>query len=268
MEHLPRTLVDNFAQAFAGGRIGFSAREITDYFIQYSNLVKPFDHYGINPTRKELFIESVYSLLPKLQYYALNDLAFSVHPSKYAYPSEEVRNGLRAQLHSFISPSPIGLSFSCIRETAFREDWVICQSRIQNNPAAAITAARTMLETLLKTIIRERGGIPEGGGDLGRLIRQTEDILGFNRTAEQAEHQVLSGLAGAVNGIASISNEAGDRHGTISGRSIDNPYLANLCVNASGTIGLAFIEMHLFTPHNEILPAAPAASGSSNDGIH
>ena len=59
MHAIPRNLVDRFAEAFARNRIGFSAREITEYFSQYSNFVKPFDHYGINPTRKQLFIESV-----------------------------------------------------------------------------------------------------------------------------------------------------------------------------------------------------------------
>ncbi|MBZ4654501.1 MAG: hypothetical protein JG781_1858, partial [Peptococcaceae bacterium] len=76
MHPIPRTIVNKFAKAFAGRNVGFSAKEITDYFSSYSNLVKPYDHYGINPTREQLFIESVYFLTPKLQYYSLNDLAF------------------------------------------------------------------------------------------------------------------------------------------------------------------------------------------------
>jgi hypothetical protein len=248
MQHLPRTLVDRFAQEFAVNRVGFAAREITDYFGRYSNLVKPFDHYGMNPTRKELFIEAVYSLSPKQQYYALNDLTFNVHPSRYPYPSEEIRQRLRDELHNFISTTPIGLGFSRIRETAFREDWVTCQSRIPTNPSAAITAARTLLETLLKTIIAERGHQAEDEADLGRLLRQTEEVLAFNRGEHQAEHQLFTGLTNVINGLCTIANAAGDRHGTVGGRSIDDPYLADLCVNAAGTVGLAFIELHLFTP--------------------
>jgi hypothetical protein len=248
MQHLPRVLVDKFAQAFAGDRVGFSAQQISEYFCRYSNLVKPFDHYGINPTRRELFVESLYSLPPKIQYYALNELVFAERPSKYAYPDAAARDSLRRELHNFISRTPIGLSFSRIRETAFREDWVICQSRIEISPAAAITAARTMLETLLKTIISERGGEPDATGDIGKLIKQAGDLLGINRGTQRAEHQILSGLGAIINGLATISNAAGDRHGNVGGKSIDDPYFADLCVNAAGTIGLAFIEMHLFTP--------------------
>jgi|SRR5690554_3718368 len=247
MQSVPRTLVDKFSVAFAGPKIGFSAKEITEYFSQYSNLVKPYDHYGINPTRAALFIESVYALTPKHQYYSLNDLTFNQHKSKYEYPTEDKCKELRNELHNYISTTPIGLSFSSIREPAFREDWITCQSRIISNPSAAITSARTLLETLLKTIVHERGGSPETS-DLNRLLKQTEDILGFNRGTQQAEHQVFTGLAGIVSGLASISNAAGDRHGLIAGKSIEDPYLANLCVNAAGTLGLALIEMHLFTP--------------------
>lgn len=248
MQHLPRVLVEKYATAFAGKGVGFSAQEISDYFCPFSNLVKPFDHYGINPTRHELFVASLYDLSPKLQYYALNELVWSERPSKYPYPNESIRNQLRQELHNFISTTPIGIFFSQIRETAFREDWVICQSRLLSNPAATITAARTMLETLLKSILFERGVQPDSTGDLGKLVKQTSDVLGLQRGRQQAERQILSGLGAIINGLATISNSAGDRHGSVGGRSIDDPYFANLCVNAAGTIGIAFIEMHLFTP--------------------
>lgn len=245
MHAIPRNLVDRFAEAFAGKRVGFSAREITGYFSQYSNFVKPFDHYGINPTRKQLFIESVYNLNPKQQYYALNDLTWEEKPCRYGYPLEPLRIELREQLHVFISPDPIGLKFSQIQETAFREDWATCTTRLQHDPASAITAARTLIETLLKTIISERGQQPDNSGDLGRLMRQAQDSVGFDRAQDQPTHQIINGLVNIINGIATISNRAGDRHGLVAGQSIDDPGLAQLCVHAAGTVGIAFIELHL-----------------------
>ena len=246
MHALPRNLVDRYAEAFAGNRIGFSAREITDYFTQYSNFVKPHDHYGMNPTRKQLFIESAYALNPKQQYYALNDLTWDEKPSRYEYPSEESRIELRDLLHTFISPDPVGIRFSQIRETAFREDWATCITRLQHDPASAITSARTLLETLLKTIITERGEEPDGAGDLGRLMRQAQEAVGFERRQDQPTHQIISGLVNIINGLATISNSAGDRHGLVAGQSIDAPGLAQLAVHAAGTVGIAFIELHLF----------------------
>lgn len=248
MHAVPRALVDRFAQAFAGNRVGFSAQQITDYFIQYSNRVKPFDHYGFNPTRKDLFIESTYALPPKQQYFALNDLTWSVYASRYEYPDEDARAVLRRELHVFISPDPIGICFSTVREASFREDWVACLSRLEVDPASAITAARTLLETLLKTIISERGGEPDNTGELGRLLRQAQDCLDFDRRNNQAVHQILSGFANVVQGLAALSNEAGDRHGLVQGQSIDDPGLGQLCVHAAGAVGISFIELHLFRP--------------------
>lgn len=245
MQPIPRALVDSFADAYAGRNVGFSAAEIIEYFQRYSNLIKTVDHYAMNPTRRQLFIESVYSLPPKLQYYSLNDLTWFVYDSKYQYPSEEERTALRNNLHNFISTDPIGLGFSSIRETAFREDWITCYSRLLNNPASCITASRTMLESILRTIISERGEGPACSGDLGKLIRQAQDVLGFNREDRQAEHQILQGLASVINGLCSISNAAGDRHGLIEGDTIDDPYYAQLCMNSAGLIGLAFIQTHL-----------------------
>lgn len=246
MHAVTRAIVDRFAQAFASERVGFSAQQITGYFIRYSNRVKPFDHYGFNPTRRELFVESVYALPPKQQYFALNDLTWNVYPSRYAYPDEPTRNSLREELHLFISSDPIGIRFSRVRESSFREDWVTCLSRLEVDPASAITAARTLLETLLKTIITERGQAPDDNGELGRLLRQAQDVLNFDRRDNQATHQILSGLGNVVQGLAALSNEAGDRHGLVQGQSIDDPGLAQLCVYAAGTIGIAFIELHLF----------------------
>jgi hypothetical protein len=239
-------LAEKFSAAFAGKKTGFSAREISEYFIRYSNLVKHCDFYGFTPTRPELFIESLYSLEPKFQYYALNDLTFTVYPSKYPYPDEKIRQALRNDLHNLISPTPIGLGFSKLKETAFRIDWVEANRRITTDPAGATTAARTLLETTLKTIIEERGEKPDASGEIGKLVKQTERVLRFQPKDRSAEHQVFSGFASVLNGLASLSNEAGDRHGNIGGAAIDDPAIAEMCVNACGTIALLFIELHLF----------------------
>lgn len=248
MQPIKRAIVDRYATHFAGNKVGFSAQEITDYFCKYSNYVRPLEQYGFKPKRSELFIESVYQLRPKQQYYALNDLAFIIQDSRYDYPDEETRNKLLEELHCSVSPDPLGIRISKLRETAFREDWATAISRIDGEPASAITAARTMIETILKTIIKERQNEPDTSGDIGKLLKQTETILDFKASENQSEHQILSGLSSVINGISSISNIAGDRHGTIMGKSIEEPFIAQLVINAAGVIGITFIELHLLTP--------------------
>lgn len=247
VEHVPRALVEKFASAFAGDKVGLSAREISEYFTEYSNLVKHIDHYGFTPKRSELFIESLYSLAPKQQYYALNDLTFYERNTKYSYPNDALRKSLREDLHTFISPNPIGLGYSKIRESAFRTDWIEAHRGVAVSPAEAMTAARRLLETTLKTILAERNEAPADKGDLGKLIKQTETTLDFVAKDHQGEHQILSGLASVVGGISALSNESGGRHGTVGGVEIENSAIADLCVNACGTIGLFFIELHLLT---------------------
>jgi hypothetical protein len=246
IEYVPRAMADKFAGEYAGNKKGFSAREISDYFCRYSNLVKNLDYYGFTPKRSDLFIESLYSLEPKQQYYALNDLTFFEYDSRYAYPDEPTRIALREELHSFLSPNAIGLSFSRIRETAYRFDWIEAYRRIATDPPGAITAARTLLETTLKTIIEERGEVPDFSGNLSRLLRQVERVLSFQLANHKGEHQIFTGMTSVVNGLASLSNIAGDRHGTIGGIAIEDPSIAELCVNFCGSMGIFFIELHLF----------------------
>jgi hypothetical protein len=132
------------------------------------------------------------------------------------------------------------------QSTEFRKDWMTAYGRLSSNPAAAVTAARTQLETVFKTIVSERGGTPDASGDLAKLMRQAQGAVGFLRATNQSEHQIVQGLATAIGGIAAISNAAGDRHGTVQGVTLQDKHLAVLCVHACGTVGLSFIEKHLF----------------------
>lgn len=257
MRPVPRSIVDSFAVVFAGStRMGMSAQQISDFFCAYSAAVRPFEHYGMKPTRRELFVESVYALAPEDQYCALNELATRERESRYAYPPLADRMRLRARLHSSVADDPIGLAFSRLSSVEFRKDWMAAHTRLSSNPAAAVTAARTMLETIFKTIVEERGGTPDRSGELARLMRQAQDAIGFLRPSNQSEHNIVQGLSNAIGGIAAISNMAGDRHGTPQGVSLQDRYLATLCVQACGAVGLSFIERHLFAP------IEPPAEGS------
>lgn len=240
--------LNEFAEAFAGENSGLSGREICLFFERYSTTVRPYDSYSHSPGRKELFLAALSSLLPKEQYYSLNDICIWPPDMKYACPSPDLRDYLRERLHSQVNLSPIGLSFSRLREHSFRIYWYRAQSKISLDPAAAITTARSMLETVFKTIISERGATPDESGDVGRLLKQAQDALSFVRNEQQERHRILSGLTNVVNGVAGLSNAAGDRHGLVDGAGIDDPCVADFVVNAAGTVGLLFIELHLLSP--------------------
>jgi len=251
MRSINREIADRFAETFAGSSVGFSGREITDFFCKYSNIIKPYENYGFTPKRTDLFIESLYDLMPKEQYYALTDLCQKEHQSKYKYPPKKDREDLLHQLHAPFDKNPIALSFSLLREHVFREDWFVASNRIKHSPSSAITASRSMLETILKTIISERHETYSEGDDLQKLLKKTEELFNFNNAEKQGEHMVLKGMASLICGVSMISNEAGDRHGLCMGMEIDSPAIANLVLGASGMIGLFFIELHLLSPIEE-----------------
>ena len=166
---------------------------------------------------------------------------------KYSTSNQEIRTELNTSLHSFLNKIPIDLYYSELREHIYREDWFTAYNRIKSNLAAAITAARTLLETVFKTIISDRKEIPDDSSKLSKLLKQTQKLLNFDKAKLQEEHRILNGLTNIINGVAGLSNKAGDRHGLIKGMSIDDPCIANIVVNACGTVGLFFIELHLFT---------------------
>ena len=261
MQPVPRVIVDAFAAAFAakGRSSGFSAQEISDYFCELSASVHPLEHYGVKPAKRDLFVDCLYSLTPEAQYCALHDLTAVERESSYTYPIQSLRDRLSGRLHSSLAIEPVGLAYSKLRSSEFRRGWMTAYTRLSTNPAAAVTAARTLLETVFKTIVSERGGTPDESGDLGRLMRQAQDAVGFLRRnpANQSEHQIIQGLTGVIGGVAGVSNAAGDRHGTAQGVTLQDKYLAVLCVHACGAVGLSFIEKHLFAPMQQPQCAAP-----------
>jgi len=248
MKQISTDLIKQFASVFAGNKIGFSLKEIYSFFLNYGYEVRPPGNYQFRPTRPHFFVEAVKNLTPKNQYYALTDLCINDYKMAYSPPPVNIRKNMMKLLHMGLSFNPIGLHFSKLREHVFRKQWYSAIAEIKDHPGLAISNARTLLETIFKTIIIERKGTPDTSGDISLLLKQTEDILGFNKKDGQEEHRIFQGLTNAINGIAGLSNKSGTRHGTIFGVEIDNPSIAELVVNSAGTVGIMFIELHLFKP--------------------
>jgi len=252
VKDVPIEIAEKFAMEFAGEKKGFSGKQITDFFSRYSNMVKPYEHYGIKLKRSELFIESLYKLLPKEQYYALTRLCRQPPLMKNEVPPEELRKNLFCELHSFHNVTPIGLMFSELEEHTFRQEWFKAYNRLISSPASAITSARTLLEKIFKTIITERNEIPANPSELSKLFKQTIDVLNFKKASRQEEYRILSGLTNIIYGVSGLSNASGDRHALVGNLEIDDPEIATLVLNASGTVGLFLIHLHLITPLPEI----------------
>lgn len=246
MKPVDMHLVKRFADTFCFGRKGFSADEIPAFFSSYEGAVPTVASYDMTVAKSVLFADSVRALSPENQRLALYDLCDSPPPSKHLMPSPEERRELLHALVQADGRAPLGLELSQLTIAGVRTQWFTAASRLPNSPAGAITAARTLLEGVCKTILVEIGETPDSSGDLSKLVKQTRAALGIDAAqgATQNVHQILLGLSQLVDGIAGLSNKAGDRHGLVSGAKITDLSFAGFAVHAAGTAALFLVRVH------------------------
>jgi hypothetical protein len=243
---VPTNLVKQFAEAFCFGRTGFAADEIPQFFEQYQSGVPTAASYEMAITKAVLFADCVRSLSPENQRSALYDLCDNPPKSKHPMPDASTRLYLLHGLVQADGRSPLGISLSAMTLAGVRAQWFTAASRIPSSPAGAITAARTLVESTCKTILAERGEVADSSGDLSRLYKQTRKALGIDPDtgATQNVHQIINGLTQTVDGIARLSNAAGDRHGLVSGQKVEDGASAGLAVHAAGTVSLFLVRVH------------------------
>lgn len=246
MKPVDSNLVKRFAEEFCYGRKGFSAEEIPKYFSTFQGNV-PFPAiYKMAVNKSVLFYDCVTSLSPENQRQALYDLCDDPPQSTHPMPGKNVRKDILTMLVQADGRSPLGIELSSITLIGVRKQWMIAASRIPNSPAAAITAARTLFESTCSTLLSELGVTPNTSGEVSRLYKQVRRKLGIDPShgASQNIYQIVNGLAQIVDGLAGISNKAGDRHGLVSGTRINDISYASLAVHASGTACVFLVRVY------------------------
>ncbi len=246
MKPVEQSVIKRFAVTFCYGRTGFSLEQIPEYFARYQGSVPDLSSYPVTPVKSGIFEDCVRALTPDNQRQALYDLCDTPPASKHPMPDEATRKELLALLVQADGRSPIGIELSSLSLTGVRQQWMTAASRIPSSPAGAITAARTMLEGTCKTILTELGEVPDSSGELGKLYKQVRVKLGIDPKAgaTQAVHQMVSGLTQVVDGLAGLSNAAGDRHGLAGGTKLTELSFASLAVHSAGTACVFLVRVH------------------------
>lgn len=108
----------------------------------------------------------------------------------------------------------------------------------------AITAARTLLESVCKTILDDVGETYGSGDDLPKLYRAVSKALKLapaDYTDEQLR-RILGGATTVVEGLGSLRNREGDAHGR--GRKSYKPSArhAGLAVNLAGSVAVFLMQ--------------------------
>jgi hypothetical protein len=125
--------------------------------------------------------------------------------------------------------------------------WGKAMTRRTADPDGAITAARSLLESVCKTILEDRGVVyDDRRDDLPQLYRRVSKALNLapsDHTEEQFK-AILGGCTTVVNGLGSIRNRTSDAHGQ--GRKAYKPAErhAALAVNLAGAMSLFLMETH------------------------
>lgn len=121
--------------------------------------------------------------------------------------------------------------------------WERALSRRQEDPEGAITAARTLLETVCKSILDEAGEA-YGDDDLPKLYGKTAKALNLSPSqhTEEAFKAILGGCHTVVQNLGTLRNKIGDAHGQ--GRNPVRPASrhAALAVNLAGSMATFLVE--------------------------
>lgn len=92
--------------------------------------------------------------------------------------------------------------------------------RLQDDPAGAITLARSLLETVCKHILDGMKVSYEQGAELSDIYRKTAEVLKLapSEDTEETLKKIMRGCISIVEGLGTLRNKLGDAHG----RSIDS----------------------------------------------
>jgi len=214
------------------------------------------NHYAL--LRKELVNDPVTkSLLPSFVR-TNRDLAQFWQFIKYEYAHYAERRAFIYEefvpLLDYLEGKSSAPSDSTISDVlkSFDEDgvhavWSKALERRNSDPEGAITAARTLLETVCKHIL-DAHGIEYNAKkiELHQLYRLVANELNLSPSqhSEEIFKQILGGCSGIVNGLGTLRNKLGDAHGQ--GKLLVKPAArhAELAVNLSGSVALFLVATH------------------------
>lgn len=157
--------------------------------------------------------------------------------SSYPQPSEEDRQKLLRMLGTSPIEMP-GAGVGRLDTHYISEAWDKARARRHEDPKGAITAARTLLESVCKHILDECGVEYGDNADLPKLYGLTSKELNIapSQHTEEAFKKILGGAHSIVDGLANLRNRLGDAHGQGKRPVKPLPRHAELAVNMAGSM--------------------------------
>jgi hypothetical protein len=122
--------------------------------------------------------------------------------------------------------------------------WNKALVRKNTDPDGAITAARTLVESVCKHVLDNAGVQYPTEADLPKLYFLAAEQLQLapSQYSDKVVRQILGNCQAVVNGIAALRNELGDAHGKGTTEVSPDAAHAELAVNLAGTIATFLIS--------------------------
>jgi hypothetical protein len=227
---------------------GFSGPEILDFFSRYDLNVESYPWSGGAPSRRQIFEDCLSRFDVNTQRRIIGELLDYEGPMKYGAPAIEAAEKIRNWLGN--APTPVSrppADKTPVTWAAVNDAWKKAADRVSGDPPGAITAARTLLETVCLHMLEARGIPDDSAGDLQKLYRATSRALNVapDQQTEDVFRQVMGGCASISNGLAAMRNKFSDAHGRSSTAGLPEIRHARLGVNAACTLALFLLEAHL-----------------------
>lgn len=122
--------------------------------------------------------------------------------------------------------------------------WRKCLARLESDPSGATTSARSLIESLFKSILEDRNVEISPREDLNGLWRNISKEVDLGLSGADAEllKKFLGSCSGMISSLGEIRNKLGDAHG----KDGDNPLTeahARLIVNVTGAFASFVTEV-------------------------
>lgn len=207
----------------------------------------------INVRKKLIENKTILKLLPKWiiryrtsdQFWPFIQASFETYKERRKFLFEEFSPVLEYLESKTESPIEDNISFD---EANINTQWQKAIERKNTDPEAAITMARTLIETVLKYILDEQEIGYKDGAELPDLYKTVARSLNLAPEQHQEEifKQILGGASSIITGLGAVRNKLGDAHGKSKKSIKPSERHSELAVNLAGSMA-----MFLFKTFNE-----------------
>jgi len=229
---------------------GMSSREIVEFFIRYSDGIPEYPWQPDAGYRADYLYGCLDRLPVSLQRQALLALCDYSGPMSYGSPPPAGVEELRRWLHE--GEAPVHDAEGLLEQIDWpyvQRQWGKALGVVDPDPEAAVSTARSLIETVCKHILDERRVDYDNDGDMTALYKRCVQSLDFSGNVKAASclKQMTGGTFGVVGGLAGLRNEQGDSHGKGKDYIGPEPRHARFAVNAAAALATFLIESHQAT---------------------